>query len=300
MNGSSYIHGWVRSHTWMSPATHLNESCGTRKSVLPHTWTSHITHMNGSCHTDTTQHHVYPPRRVTHMNESCHKNEWVPPHVWTSHVTHMNESCYTHVCVLPHTWVSHATQMHESHHTDTTPYWECIPATSRHTLMGHVIQEWMSLRERNESCHTGMKRAPQMNDSYHTNLKTTTYVHKHHSKVVPKNHTQTQNKSFHTIEDTHLETSDMYLFLHPCANGGVHTRDICWILMRSVCEIKPKGRVCVLVLSYSKLVWRRRLRRVAPSDVHAGRLASARPSPSDAVRATPRKGLITEMYSSLT
>ena len=141
MNGSSYKHGWVRSHSWMSPATHLNESCDARKSVPSYTWTSHITHMNGSCHTDTTPQHVYPPRRVTHMNESCHKNEWVPPHVWISHVTHMNESCYTHVCVLPHTWVSHATHMHESHHTDTTPYYTFPPRHVTHF---------------NGSCHTGM------------------------------------------------------------------------------------------------------------------------------------------------
>jgi len=40
----------THQHTWMSPATHTNESRNTYEWVMSPIWMSHVTHMNESCH----------------------------------------------------------------------------------------------------------------------------------------------------------------------------------------------------------------------------------------------------------
>jgi len=92
-----FICEWVISHTWMTHATHANESdsCHTCQWVMPHTSVTHVTHVSGSCHTCSrvcgTTHCV--PSLMRGMCGMCGMTHWETRHAY---IHGMNE------CVMSH------------------------------------------------------------------------------------------------------------------------------------------------------------------------------------------------------
>ena len=108
---------------WMSPATHMNESCHTysKKKCRGHTPFVDFTKV-------VRLRQIVLLIRVAwlvHMTDSflnffkkCHTYEWVMSHILTSHVTLMKGSRHTYEWVLSHIWRSHVThtRVNESCH----------------------------------------------------------------------------------------------------------------------------------------------------------------------------------------
>ena len=78
----THVNVLYRTYEWDMP--HMYHPI-TRKWATPHTWVSHATHPNESWHT------------CEYTNETCHTyitstHKWAMPHTWVRHATHPNES----------------------------------------------------------------------------------------------------------------------------------------------------------------------------------------------------------------
>jgi len=157
---------WNMSHTWMSHATHTNESCHRCKRVIPRLWMSHFTRVNESCH--------------VHMNESCHTYEWV--------MSHKKESCPTYESVMWQIGEWHGIELCHTYHNmgglDPMPQhvthihelWHIYSWDMSHIWMSHVTQKWvMSYVWEHEGdpspwrsmSHTSINHVSYINESHH-------------------------------------------------------------------------------------------------------------------------------------
>ena len=155
------------SHIWMSPVTHMNESCDTHEWVTSYTWLRLVTFIGKVVNIclgfsvnlvykfkgkpGTTS--VKPDFNnlglkfhrgsqwvsvLSWLNLKENKDYFSCEHTWRSHYTHMNESCHTHERLTSYTWMSRVTHVNDSCHI-------------HQRVMSHI---WTShVTQMNESCH---------------------------------------------------------------------------------------------------------------------------------------------------